>query len=128
MSLGRKAVNVEGSFDPGIQIDALLVANTSWLRAILWVFVFALREETIEQAGSNPMPLVLLDDPQVTFDPRNKRKWRRRSRAPPTLMRPTLGMQLILTTHERQFFQFLVDEHLLKGQQGFVAPAKRRPS
>lgn len=125
-SLGRKAVNVEGSFDPGVQIDALLVANTSWLRAILWAFVFALREETIEQAGSNPMPLVLLDDPQVTFDPRNKRKWAqeiaRLANADPT---DPAGMQLIMTTHERQFFQFLVDEHRLKGQQGLVAPVNR---
>ncbi|MDH2406044.1 hypothetical protein QCM77_40105 [Bradyrhizobium sp. SSUT18] len=96
-----------------------MVANTSWLRAILWAFVFALREETIEAAGSNPMPLVLLDDPQVTFDPRNKRKWAqeiaRLANAGPT---DPFGMHLIITTHERQFFQFLVDEHLLSGQQG----------
>lgn len=125
-SLGRKTINVEGSFDPGIQIDALLVANTSWLRAILWAFVFALREETIEQTGFNPLPLVLLDDPQVTFDPRNKRKWAqeiaRLANAHATDMR---GMQVIITTHERQFFQVLVDEQLLQGQQGLVAPVNK---
>lgn len=125
-SLGRKAVNVEGSFDPGVQIDALLVANTSWLRAILWAFVFALREETIEQAGFNPMPLVLLDDPQVTFDPRNKRKWAQEiARLANADATDPAGMHLIITTHERQFFQFLVDEHLLKGQQGLVAPVNK---
>lgn len=125
-SLGRKAVNVEGSFDPGMQIDVLLVANTSWLRAILWAFVFALREETIEQVGSNPMPLVLLDDPQVTFDPRNKRKWAQEiARVANADATDPIGMQLIITTHERQFFQVLVDEHLLKGQQGLVAPVNR---
>ena len=124
--MGRKAVNVEGSFDPGVQIDALLVANTSWLRAILWAFVIALREETIEQAGSNPMPLVVLDDPQVTFDPRNKRKWAQEiARLANADAADPVGMQLILTTHERQFFQFLVDEHLLKGQQGLVAPVNK---
>jgi AAA domain len=123
-SLSRRAVNVEGSFNPGVQIDALLVANTSWLRAILWAFVFALREQTIEQAGSNPMPLVLLDDPQVTFDPRNKRKWAQEIARLANAADPN-GMQLIITTHERQFIQFLVDEHLLKGQQGLVAPVNK---
>jgi hypothetical protein len=125
-SLERKAINVEGSFDPGVQIDALLVANTSWLRAILWAFVFALREESIEQAGSNPMPLILLDDPQVTFDPRNKRKWAQEiARLANVDETDPKGMQLILTTHERQFFQYLVDEHLLKGQQGVIAPLNK---
>lgn len=125
-SLDRKAINVQGSFDPGVQIDALLVANTSWLRAILWAFVFALREETIEQVGCNPMPLVLLDDPQVTFDPRNKRKWAQEiARLANVDATDPTGMHLMLTTHERQFFQFLVDEHLLSGQQGFVAPVNK---
>ncbi|WP_377828252.1 hypothetical protein ACFKHW_30360 [Bradyrhizobium lupini] len=121
-----QAINVGGSFEPGLQIDALLVANTSWLRAILWAFVFALREETLEAAGSNPMPLVLLDDPPVTFDPRNKRKWAQEiahlANAGPT---DPFGMHLIITTHERQFFQFLVDEHLLSRQQGLVAPLNK---
>jgi hypothetical protein len=128
-ALGRKAINVEGSFEPGLHIDAVLVANTSWLRAILWAFVFALREETIEAAGSNPMPLVLLDDPQVTFDPRNKRKWAgeiaRLANAGST---DHFGMHLIITTHERQFFQFLVHEHLLSGQQGLIAPLNKASS
>lgn len=124
--LGRKVINVEGSFDPGIQIDALLVANTSWIRAILWAFVFALREETIEQAGSNPFPLVLLDDPQVTFDPRNKRKWAQEiARLANADASDPTGMQLLITTHERQFFQYLVDEQLLKGQQALVAPVNK---
>lgn len=125
-SLSRKAINVKGSFDDGLQIDALLVANTSWLRAILWAFVLALREETIEQSGVNPMPLVLLDDPQVTFDPRNKRKWAQElARMANADMSNPIGMQLILTTHERQFFQYLVEEHQLAGQQGLVSPVNR---
>lgn len=72
--IGRKEVSVTGSFSPGMRIDAALVANTSWLRAILWSFIFALREETLQAIGFNPLPLVVLDDPQGTFDPRNKRK------------------------------------------------------
>ncbi|MCC8978556.1 AAA family ATPase [Bradyrhizobium acaciae] len=125
-ALDRKTIKVEGSFEPGLQIDALLVANTSWLRAILWAFVFALREETIEAAGSNPLPLVLLDDPQVTFDPRNERKWAQEiARLANAGSADSFGMQLILTTHERQFVKFLVDENLLKGQQGLVSPLNK---
>jgi len=52
-----------------MQIDAALVANSSWLKAILWAFVLALREQTIEGLNANPFPLVILDDPQMTFDP-----------------------------------------------------------
>jgi hypothetical protein len=72
------------------------------------------------------MPLVLLDDPQVTFDPRNKRKWAQEiARLANADATDPVGMQLIITTHERKFFQFLVDEYLLKGQQGLVAPVNR---
>jgi hypothetical protein len=68
-------VQVSGSFDHGIRMDASRVANSSWLRAILGAFVLAMRKQTLETFGANPFPLVFLDDPQVTFDPRNKRKW-----------------------------------------------------
>ena len=75
------------------------------------------------------MPLVLLDDPQVTFDPRNKRKWAQEiARLANADAADPTGMHLIITTHERQFFQFLVDEHLLKGQQGLVAPVNKASS
>ena len=59
-SLGKKAVNVAGWFEPGMQIDAALVANTSWLRAILWTFIFALREQTIELLGANPVSVKIV--------------------------------------------------------------------
>jgi hypothetical protein len=125
-SLGKKAVHVEGSFEPGMQIDAALVANTSWLRAILWAFVFALREQTIELITSNPLPLVVLDDPQMTFDPRNKRKWAQEiARSANADHKDNNAIQLMLTTHERQFFQFLVNEQLLQGQQGLIAPVNK---
>jgi hypothetical protein len=88
------------------------------LRAILWSFVLALREQTIEALGANPFPLVVLDDPQVTFDPRNKRKWAeeitRLTKAAPE------PAQLLVITHERQFFQLLVNIEKLKGQQGLI--------
>lgn len=125
-ALSKKSVQISGSFDHGIRVDASMVANSSWLRAILWSFVFALREQTIERFGANPFPLTVLDDPQVTFDPRNKRKWAQEiaglANAEP---KEPEAMQLIVITHERQFFQFLVNNEKLTGQQGMVAPVNR---
>jgi hypothetical protein len=120
-SLGKKAVNVVGAFEPGMQFDAALVANTSWLRAILWAFVLALREEIVESLGANPFPLMVLDDPQTTFDPRNKRKWAEEiARLANMDHSAKEGVQLLLTTHERQFFQCMVDQEKLAGQQGLI--------
>lgn len=120
-ALGKKTVLIAGSFNPGVRIDASVVANSSWLRAILWAFVLAVREQAIEDTGLNPFPLMLLDDPQVTFDPRNKRKWAeeiaRLGKADPT---SSMGAQILLITHERQFFQMLVNSEKLPGQQGLV--------
>jgi hypothetical protein len=119
--LGKKSVNVTGGFDPEVQIDAAQVANSSWLRAILWAFVLALREETIEAIGSNPFPLVVLDDPQTTFDPRNKRKWAQEIVRIANLDSASAGgAQLILTTHETQFFQCIVDHEKLVGEQALI--------
>jgi hypothetical protein len=120
-SLGKKAVHVGGSFEPGMQIDAALVANTSWLRAILWAFILALREEIIEGLGANPFPLMVLDDPQTSFDPRNKRKWAEElSRLANMDRMAPESLQLFLTTHERQFYQCMVDVEQLKGEQGLI--------
>lgn len=119
--VSRKEVSVTGSFSPGMRIDAALVANTSWLRTILWSFVLALREETIKAIGFNPLPLVVLDDPQATFDPRNKRKWAqelvRCANLSPTDL---LGAQLLVTTHERSFYQMLMDHEKFAAQQGLI--------
>ena len=105
-----REVNVHAGFRhaPDMKIDAGLVANTSWLRAILWGFIFALREETVEGLGYNPFPLMLLDDPQATFDPRNKESWAMEL-ARLTKLDPAdpNRVQLLLTTHERHFFDML---------------------
>jgi hypothetical protein len=119
--IGRKEVGVTGSFSPGMRINAALVANTSWLRAILWSFIFALREETLNAMGFNPLPIMVLDDPQGTFDPRNKRKWAqelvRSANLPNTDL---LNSQLIVTTHERSFYQMMIDHEKFIAQQGLI--------
>ncbi len=121
-ALSKKTVQVRGSFSPGIRIDASTVANSSWLRAILWAFVLALREHTLEGLRSNPFPLMVLDDPQATFDPRNKRKWAEEIARHANADASSPGaMQLIVITHERQFFQMLVNLEKLAGQQGLVS-------
>lgn len=122
-SVKRKGVEVQGAFGSGMKIDASLVANTSWLRAILWAFILALREEAIQTLGSNPLPLLLLDDPQLTFDPRNKRKWAQELAS--LANRPVtdaVGAQLIITTHEHEFFMWLTELEKVSGQYGLIAP------
>jgi hypothetical protein len=120
-ALNKKAVQVTASFNHGILIDAAVVANSSWLRAILWAFVLALREQAIEDAGANPFPLMVLDDPQITFDPRNKGKWAeeiaRLGNADPASAETA---QVIVISHERRFFQMLVNLEKLTGQHGMV--------
>ena len=119
--LGKRVVHIEGSFEPGMRIDASLVANTSWLRAILWAFLLALREQTIATLASNPFPLMVLDDPQATFDPRNKRKWAEELARLANMDRSAPGaVQLMLTTHEREFYQCLVEIEKLQGEQGLI--------
>ena len=89
--------------------------------AILWAFILALREETIEALDANPFPLMVLDDPQTSFDPRNKRKWAEElARLANIDQTAAEGLQLFLTTHERQFYQYVVDVEHLKGEQGLI--------
>ena len=118
-TIKKKSVTVDGSFASGLKIDAALVANSSWLRALLWAFIFALREQTIEEAGANDFPLMVLDDPQTTFDPKNKIKWARRIVGLAHLGDTDLkNMQLFLTTHEPQFRDTISVVAKFIGQQG----------
>ena len=85
-----------------------------------------MREQTIETLGENPFPLVVMDDPQTTFDPRNKRKWAELlAKSANADQREKHSTQLIVTTHEQQFFKFLVNEQKLKGQQGLIAAVNK---
>lgn len=51
-----------------VLLDATFIANSSWIRAFLWTFLFALRQKTINRIGYNPLQLLVLDDPQSTLD------------------------------------------------------------
>ncbi len=120
-AISKKTVHISGSFDKGVRIDASVVANSSWLRAILWSFIIALREQTIEAAEANPFPLLVLDDPQTSFDQRNKRKWAEEiARLGNTNSASLEAAQVLIITYERQFFQMLVNSEKLTGQQGLV--------
>ena len=58
-----------------IEIDSGLVANSSWMRALLWSFLFSIREDRASQLGVLPLPLMLMDDPQATFDFEHRCAW-----------------------------------------------------
>ena len=83
-------------------IDASLIANVSWMRGILWSFVFAIRERAIKQAGRCPFELIFLDDPQITFDTRNLKGWVQFLSSSGGL-RQSQGCQIFVTTHSRLF-------------------------
>ena len=120
--LEKRQVTVHGRFSRDYKVDAGLVANASWLRAVLWAFIFAIRDEAIQDQGGCSFPLMVLDDPQLTFDPKNKRKWAEKivelANADASQAN---GFQLFLTTHERQFFDIVTGTCGLNGQRGMIA-------
>ncbi|MCR9072730.1 MAG: hypothetical protein NXI18_13510 [Alphaproteobacteria bacterium] len=85
-------------------IDAAVLANTSWMRGILWSFVFAIRQRAIESAGGCPFPLVMLDDPQITFDTRNQKGWVKWLGLSDGL-RKDHPVHIVITTHGHEFAQ-----------------------
>jgi hypothetical protein len=106
----RSSLMVEGRFGETL-LDASNVANTSWLRAFLWAFALTLRSRCVETMGHNPMPLLLMDDPQATFDHCNERQWAQllaEMTTAPEGRRPEV--QLIVTSHDARLFD-LMDMH-----------------
>jgi SOS-response transcriptional repressor LexA len=87
-----------------MRIDATLIANTSWLRGILWAFIHALREEAVEQIGGDVFPVIMLDDPQQTFDSEHRARWAEQIAK---LQKTPPGVQILLTTHDDQFLSQL---------------------
>lgn len=90
------------------KVDASKLANTSWMRGILWSFVFAIRAHAIEKAGKCPFPLMILDEPQLTYDSRNRRGWVKfLSEAAEGSASENL-CQLLIATHDTEFAHYFV--------------------
>jgi hypothetical protein len=104
-SLDKKTgLVVRGKLGENMRIDATLIANTSWLRAILWAFIHALRQEEVEQIGGDVFPVIVLDDPQQTFDSEHRTRWAEQIAK---LQKTRPGVQVLLTTHGEQFLSQL---------------------
>ncbi len=100
-SLDKKTgLIVRGQLADDMRIDATLIANTSWLRGILWAFIHALREEAIEQIGGDVFPVIVLDDPQHTFDSEHRSRWAEHIAK---LQKTAPGVQILLTTYDELF-------------------------
>ena len=101
---GRQSLSFQAKLGNNLKwrIDASLLANVSWMRGILWSFVFAIRERAINRAGHCPFELMVLDDPQMTFDTRNLKGWARFLGSSEGL-RQHQACQLLVTTHSMPF-------------------------
>jgi hypothetical protein len=113
----KEGLIVRGGFAPDVHIDATLVANTSWLRAVLWCFVFSLREEAVEQLGADPFPVMVFDDPQMTFDNFHRARW---VRYVASRQNSASNMQVILATYDEAFLD-LVKMDGLTGRGALIA-------
>lgn len=119
-TLEKKAgLVVRGQLGSEIRIDASLIANTSWIRGILWAFIFALREEAVEQLGCDVFPLMVLDDPQQTFDTIHRHRW---AEYIAKLQAKTPGVQVILSSYDEQFLSFLAVDGVV-GRKALIASA-----
>ena len=100
----REGLTVRGAVVPKLLIDATLVANTSWLRAVLWAFLFALREEGVEQIGNDPFPVLVFDDPQATFDSEHRHRW---AQYVVELQNGASQAQILLTSYDVTFLDMI---------------------
>jgi hypothetical protein len=115
----REGIVFYGGFGNAIRIDATLIANTSWLRGALWAFVFALREEAVEQFAKDLLPLFVLDDPQATFDADHRHRW---ALYVASLQDGPSRVQLVLASNDQMFLE-LIKMGGIKGRQAMSAAA-----
>ncbi len=113
----KKTISIKGIVNGTAEIDAALIANTSWLQAVLWSFWIAMRENVIKHIGSNPFPLVILDDPQATFDFHHARSWAREfgEMSRTDVAAPNYA-QIILTTYDKVFMNDMEHHADFKGK------------
>ncbi|MGR4931405.1 AAA family ATPase [Bradyrhizobium sp. CAR08] len=100
----KEGLRVQANFSADLSVDATVVANTSWIRAVLWAFVFALREELVEQFGRDCLPLMMFDDPQSTFDDFHRSRW---ANYIAKLQHESSSVQIIITTHDIGFVDLI---------------------
>ena len=93
----------EEANQPNYEVDATLVANASWIRALLWAFLFALRERRAQQSNGLTLPLMLMDDPQLTFDVEHHCAWIKFALDPLVSDGLSPYMQGIFTTYDKTF-------------------------
>lgn len=102
--LRKEGLVVHAGFDPDLRINATLVANTSWLRAVLWAFIFSLREEAVRLDGHDAFPFLLFDDPQATFDFAHRHRW---AGYIASLQTGASNVQVILTSYDETFLRLI---------------------
>jgi hypothetical protein len=115
----KEGIVVYGGFGDEIRIDATLIANTSWLRAVLWAFTFALREEAVEQFGKDLLPLLVFDDPEATFDAEHRHRW---AMYVASLQDGPSRVQLVLASFDQMFIE-LIKIGGVTGRQAMCAAA-----
>ncbi|MEO8909789.1 MAG: ATP-binding protein [Gemmatimonadaceae bacterium] len=115
----KTGVTVRGGFGPELRIDASLVANASWMRALLWSFLFAVRQEAVQQLGEDRLPLLVLDDPQATFDVAHQHRWAQYIIA---LQAAPTSVQVILATYDESFLAQLSSLNV-SGRRAYLAAA-----
>ncbi len=87
----------------GMQVPAYKIMNASQLRACVWAFVFSLWERVRSRIGG--IDCMLLDDPQIHFDPINAENL---AAAIPEM--PTHGMRPIITSNDYRFLAAVRDK------------------
>ena len=80
---------------------------------------FALREEGVEQAGSDPFPLLVFDDPQTTFDAEHRHRW---AQYIASLQSGLSKAQIIIATYDEGFIEMIKIDGVA-GRQAMIAAA-----
>lgn len=115
----KEGVTIRAEVSQNILIDATSIANASWLRAVLWAFIFALRDEAIEQLGTDTFPVMVLDDPQSTFDDQHRHRW---SQQIASLQNGPGKVQIVLVTHDQNFLE-LISVSGMSGRMALLSSA-----
>ena len=86
-----------------MQVPAHKIMNASQLRACVWAFLFSLWERVRTNLGT--IDCMLLDDPQIHFDPINAENL---AAAIPVM--PTRGIRPLVTSHDYRFLSAIRDK------------------